>query len=188
MAEEEEEQQGEEEEGEAKVVVPAQQPSLLRYLPIVLIVLLMQAGGAYFAINEYLFPEENVAVEDEEGRPRTIPEGDAPEEGVDLGEMLANPRGTRARLLVRANETLGVAPSGVVDEIENDENSDRVKDAVLWELGNATHEELSYPEGRQLVKDKIKARINEFLYEGQVQKVYFEDFILQAMSGYGKRR
>lgn len=188
MAEEEEAQEeGEEESAPAAVVRPARQPSLLRYLPIVLFVMLLQAGGAYFAIEEFLFPGEKTAVEYEEGRPRTIPEGEDPEAAVDLGEMLANPRGTRARLLVRASVTLGVAPSGVVGEIENEENSDRVRDAVLWELGNATYEDLEMPEGRQKVKDKIKERINDFLYEGQVQKVYFEDFILQAMSGYGKR-
>jgi flagellar FliL protein len=187
VAEEEAEEEQEEESAPA-VVRPAQQPSLLRYLPIVLIVLLLQAGGAYFAIQEFLFPEEKTAVEDEEGRPRTIPDGEDLEDSVDLGEMLANPRGTRARLLVRANVTLGVAPSGVVGEIENEENTDRVRDAVLWELGNATYEELSTPEGRQIVKDKIKERINDFLYEGQVQKIFFEDFILQAMSGYGKKR
>lgn len=187
MAEEDAEAQEEEEAEAAPAARPVRQPSLLRYLPIVVVVLLLQAVGAYFGIQKLLFPEAGPTVEEEGGRKRVIPEGDAPETAVDLGELIANPRGTRARLLVRTRVTLGVAPKGVASEIESDKKLDAVKDAVLWELGNATYEELSTPAGRDTVKVRIRDRVNGLLYEGRVQTIYFEEFILQAMSGYGKK-
>ena len=182
MAEEETEEQSE-------AAPPARQPSLLRYLPVVLVVLLLQAGGAYFLIEGYLFPSPDrgaATTQDAEGRPRTIPEGDEPEASVDLGEFTVNARGTDARLLVRANVTLTLAPSGVKSEIESEQNRDRVKDAVIAALGDATPNYLRTPEGRKTVKQNIKDRLNAFLYEGQVMDVYFGTFILQAMPGYKK--
>jgi hypothetical protein len=75
---------------EGGAVAPVAQPSLLRYLPIVLVILLLQAGGFYFVIDYYLFPEEGVsAVQDEEGRERIrFPEGTEPEGGSIWGSLL----------------------------------------------------------------------------------------------------
>ncbi len=186
MAEEEEPAEEDDEESTPKPSAP-KQASLLRYLPVVLVVLLLQAGGAYYYINQHMFPgEAPIAVEDEAGRQRVMPEGEEPEASVDLGTIDANPRGTGARLLVRASVTLAVAPSGAASEIENDRNQDRVKDAVLWELGNASYEELSSPEGRDVVKARMKDRVNDYLYEGQVVAVYFGELLLQAMPGYAR--
>jgi flagellar FliL protein len=80
-----------------------------------------------------------------------------------------------------------VKPSGVRSEIQSEENQDRIRDAILAELGNATYDDLHAPEGREKVKGKIISRVNEFLYQGEVLEVYFGEFILQAMSGYGKK-
>ena len=182
MAEEEIEEQE-----EAQAAQPVEQPSLLRYLPIVLMVLLLQSGLAYLLIEGYLFPSPDrgaTTTQDAEGRPRKIPEGDEPEASVDLGEFIANARGTQARLLVRATVTLTLAPGGVKSEIESDRNRDRVRDAVIAALSDATPERLRSPEGRQTVKQGIKDRLNAFLYDGQVLEVYFGSFILQAMPGY----
>ena len=178
----------EEEPEESKPVEPVEQRSLLRYLPLILLVLLLQAGGAYFALERYVFrPEETATVsEDEAGRPRTIPETDEPETSVDLEPFLVNARGTEARLLVRAEVTLGVAPKGAASEIRSDLNHDRVRDAVISALGNADDDRLHSVEGREKIKEEIKERINAFLYRGQVVQVFFGVFTLQAMPGYKK--
>lgn len=182
MAEEEE---TEETESEAPAK-PLEKPSLLRYLPLVLVIIALQAAGAYYLIEFVVFapPETTSEVQDEIGRPRTIPDGDEPEASVNLGEFFANPRGTRARLLVRAVITLGVAPSGARLEIESPDNEDPIKDAIVRALGNATYEMLRSPRGRQKVKLEIKDRLNQILYRGQVQEVYFGEFYLQAMPGF----
>ena len=184
MAEEEDEAQ--EEQPARPALRPAQQPSLLRYLPVVLLVLLLQAGGAYFLIDRYLFGADDgrVAVEDETGRPRTMPTEDDRRASVDLDEIMTNARGEDAKLLIRTTVTLVVAPRAAKDEIESELNQGRVRDAVIWALGNATPKQLNNAEGRVEVKEQVKERVNEYLYEGQVVEVYFGTFILQAMSGY----
>ena len=181
MAEEESEQQA-----EAK---PAEQRSLLRYLPLVLLVLLLQAGAMYFLIDyRFSSPEDVIAtVEDEAGRSHKVaPEGAEPEASVEIKDIIVNPRGTRARYLLTVDVTLAVWPDDAKAEIEEDRNTDRVRDAVIAALGNATPEVLRTQEGREKVKRDMMERINFYLYEGQVVGVYFGKLIQQATVGYRK--
>lgn len=179
MAEEEPEEQ---QEG-----LSGPQPSLLRYLPVVLLVLMIQAGGAYFLIHYWLYrSDEGVAtVADEEGRARVeVPEGVEPEGGLELKDVTVNPRDTKSRFLVTADVTLAVWPKAAKGEMEDDRNIDRVRDAVIAGLSNATPDMLRTQEGREKVKKDIRERINLFLYRGQVIDVYFGRFVQQAMAGY----
>ena len=80
--------------------------------------------------------------------------------------------------------TLAVGPSGVASELEDENNLDRVKDQVVAALSGATPEELRTKEGRDVLKEDIKLRLNDFLYEGQVMDVFFSSFYLQANTGY----
>jgi len=114
---------------------------------------------------------------------RTYPDGDEPESSFDLGSVIANPRATKARLFVVAEVTLAVGPSGVIAEIDSEKNIDRVRDQVVAALGGATPEQLRLLEGRSIVKDDIKSRLNDFLYEGQVMDVYFSAFYFRRTQG-----
>ena len=67
---------------------------------------------------------------------------------------------------------------------ERDLTDDRVRDQVISALSGATPEQLQSLEGRNVVKEDIKLRLNEFLYDGQVQEVYFSAFYFQANTGY----
>ena len=185
MAEEGEEEQ-DQEEREAPPSPPGKPPSLLRYLPLVLVILLLQAGLAYFGIDRFLFqPEDSDLIGLEEGeRPRVIPESNEPEASITIEDIVVNPRSEGARLLLTVDVTLAVAPSGAKDEIEREEVNDRIIDAVAYELSGATPEELNNRDGRDEVKQRLKGRVNELLYEGQVVDVFFGRFILQAMAGY----
>lgn len=179
MAEEDAEQQ--------RAAGPASKPpSLLRYLPLVLILLLLQAGAAFFLIDRFLFTGDgsDLAGVEEGERPRVIPESNEPEASVDLGEIIVNPRSDNARLLLTAEVTLAVAPDDAKGEIERDEVIDQIKDAVIYELSYATPEELSSRKGRTEVKQRLMRRVNLLIYEGQVVDVFFAKFILQAMAGY----
>jgi len=177
----------EEESEEQQENLSGSQPSLLRYLPVALLVLLIQAGGAYFLVHYWLYrSDEGVAtVADEEGRTRVeVPEGVEPEGGVELKDVVVNPRDTKSRFLVIADVTLAVWPRDAKGEIEDDKNIDRVRDAVIAGLSNATPDMLRTQEGRKEAKKDIQERINLFLYRGQVIDVYFGRFIQQAMTGY----
>lgn len=186
MAEEEEDQQEE----QAPAPPPKKPGSVLRFLPIVILVLLLQFGGAWYYVEYVLFETEAATQRSETGddvRPRVFPEGDEPEAAVTLDEFRVNPRDTGARLIVNAEVTLTVGPEGAKEEIESDLVTDRVRDAVIWELGNATAEDLRDSEGRAMVKQRIKDRINDFLYQGQVMEVWFGKLTLQALAGYKER-
>ena len=80
--------------------------------------------------------------------------------------------------------TVAVGPAAAADEIEMENNLDRVKDQVIAALSGASPQQLRSRSGRETVKDEIKLRLNEFLYDGQVMEVYFPSFYMQANSGY----
>ena len=183
MAEEDEAQA----EQEQKKAPPASPPkaSALRYLPLVIVLLVFQSIGGYFLVRWHLGREFETEMEaDESGRVRTYPDGDEPESSFELGRVIANPRSSRARLFVVAEVSMAVGPSGVVSEIEDEKNIDRVRDHVVAALSGATPVELRTREGREVVKEDIKSRVNDFLYEGQVMEVYFSSFYFQANTGY----
>lgn len=186
MAEEEEnEEEGAEGEGAPAPPPPQPKGSVLRYLPLVIVLLVLQSVGGYFLIRWHLGREFASEIEaDESGRVRTYPDGDEPEASFVLGRVVANPRAAQARLFVVADVTLAVGPSGAVGEMESEKNIDRVRDQVVAALGGATPEELKSKEGRNAVKEDIKSRLNDFLYEGQVMEVYFSSFYFQANTGY----
>lgn len=164
---------------------PAKQPSLLRYLPIVLIILVLQAVGVYLGIERFVFQKDGAGLAGELGeRPRVIPESNEPEASVDMGKFVINPRSEHLRLLVTADVTLAVAPDDAAGEIENDAKIDQVKDAIIYAFTHSTPEELTDRDGREVVKVRMKARVNELLYEGQVVDIYFSRFIIQALPGY----
>jgi len=51
-------------------------------------------------------------------------------------------------------------------------------------LSHATPDEMSERDGRDVVKTRMKTRINDLLYEGQVVDIYFSRIIMQALPGY----
>jgi flagellar FliL protein len=174
-----------EEEEEHEEAPPPSKGSVLRYLPLVIVLLVFQAVGGYFLIRWQLSRDfEPEVTADDSGRVRAYPDEDEPVSSVSLGPLTVNPRTSQARLFVIADVTLAVGPSGVVGEIEDEKNFDRVLDQVISALSGATPEQLQSLEGRNVVKEDIKLRLNEFLYGGQVQEVYFSAFYFQANTGY----
>ena len=163
---------------------PVKQPSLLRYVPIVIIILALQAVGVYWGIERFLFHKGGGAEGELGERPRVIPESNEPEDSVDMGKFVINPRSEHLRLLVTVEVTLAVAPDDAKDEIEDDAKIDQVKDAIIYEFTHATPKELSGRDGRDVVKTRMKSRINELLYEGQVVDIYFGRLTIQALPGY----
>ena len=58
-----------------------------------------------------------------------------------------------------------------------------VRDALLMILGASNYESISDSEGKQLMRDEVRAAINEILKretgEGGIEEVYFTKFVMQ---------
>lgn len=55
----------------------------------------------------------------------------------------------------------------------------QTKDIIIEELAEMTEENLKGKEGIILLKNTIKARLNELMQEGEVQQVYITSYIIQ---------
>ncbi|WP_353683472.1 flagellar basal body-associated protein FliL [Thermodesulfovibrio sp. 3907-1M] len=55
----------------------------------------------------------------------------------------------------------------------------QIRDAIITLLTNKTSDELITPEGKLLLKDEIKQRVNQILGENTVTNVYLTDFVMQ---------
>ena len=55
----------------------------------------------------------------------------------------------------------------------------RVRDAIILLLSGKTVRELSAPDGKVMLKNEVASRLNQILGSAQVVRVYFTDFVIQ---------
>ncbi|MCX7667908.1 MAG: flagellar basal body-associated FliL family protein [Atribacterota bacterium] len=74
---------------------------------------------------------------------------------------------------------LGVGFSDKKVENEIKKKNVELRDAIITVASAQTFEELAKPEGKERLKSLILNQINGILTTGQVEKVYFLDFVIQ---------
>lgn len=74
---------------------------------------------------------------------------------------------------------ISVALSNQKAENELRKKSVEIRDAIIMVLSAQTSEDLATPEGKERLKTLIAERINSMLTEGEVESVYFLDFVMQ---------
>lgn len=74
---------------------------------------------------------------------------------------------------------ISVALSSQKAEDELRKKSVEIRDAIIMILSAQTSEDLATPEGKERLKALIAERINSMLTSGEVEKVYFLDFVMQ---------
>lgn len=74
---------------------------------------------------------------------------------------------------------LGVGFSDKKVENEIKKKNVELRDAIIMVASAQTFEELTKPEGKERLKTLILNQINGILATGQVEKVYFLDFVIQ---------
>lgn len=74
---------------------------------------------------------------------------------------------------------ISVALSNQKAEDELRKKSVEIRDAIIMILSAQTSEDLATPEGKERLKSLIAERINEMLTTGEVEKVFFLDFVMQ---------
>ncbi|OGG49006.1 MAG: hypothetical protein A3F84_14315 [Candidatus Handelsmanbacteria bacterium RIFCSPLOWO2_12_FULL_64_10] len=171
---------------------PPKARGLLGYLPVILLVLLIQAGGAYLLIEKFMFRRQKAAatigqgvvetLSEEAGYkdpPDLLPKYDEPEDVIALEEMHANPAGTRGDAVVFFKVGLGVAPAKVKEEVQKPEIKAKIQDDILAVFSSHPPEMMDQPDDKRALREEIKVRVNAYLTKGQVVEVYFEKFFLQ---------
>ncbi len=74
---------------------------------------------------------------------------------------------------------ISVALSNQKAEDELRKKSVEIRDAIIMILSAQTSEDLATPEGKERLKRLIAERINGMLTAGEVENVYFLDFVMQ---------
>jgi flagellar FliL protein len=68
------------------------------------------------------------------------------------------------------------------EEKANDEYGRRLpqlRDAILTILSAKNHQEIMSSEGKKILKEELKQRLNNLLQDFRVQKIYFTEFVIQ---------
>lgn len=96
---------------------------------------------------------------------------------VNIDEFVVNIISSDVPHYVKASLTVELNNSEVQPEVE--QRMPQVRDAVLLLIGNKTYEELQDLQGKQQLKAELKSKLNSFLHRGQIQAIYFTNFVVQ---------
>jgi len=176
---------GEEEEAES---VEGGNP-LMKYLPWIVGVLVIQVLLAYLVAQWFFVPEvapaEEVATEEvaaEEGEAAGAYE--APDLGVAsvfqaLDVVVVNPAGTDGLRFLSTKVDLGLSNGDIGLFIEENNLKSRINDTMINLLSSKTIPYLTNPEKQEELKAEIIRRLNLFLGENAVLEIYFQSFVMQ---------
>ena len=172
---------GDEEEEEAGGGSP-----LMKYLPIIGIVLVVQIVIAYFVANWWLTPSEEPTtevaeemVQEEEAPPAVaIAPGQVTVIYEKLDPIVINPAGTEGLRFLSSTIHLGLSSPEVLAAIDGNNLSSKIRDRLIDVLRAKTIDQLD-PSKHEEIKGEIRAKLNEFLGENAVLEVYFQGFVLQ---------
>ena len=95
-----------------------------------------------------------------------------------LGDFTANMANhDRSGKFVRVEIKLQMSDNGMVDELK-DKNI-LLRDAVIEEMSLKKFSEVSTPRGKEELKNNIKKRLNSIVNDGDIEDIYFTQFIIQ---------
>jgi len=165
---------------------------LMKYLPIIAVVLVVQIVIAYFVANWWLAPAdqpdgppveevaETESAPDGAGLPAAgaMPPGQVTVIFEKLDPIVINPAGTEGMRFLSATVHLGLSAPEVLAAIEGNNLSSKIRDRLIDVLRAKTIDQLD-PSHHGEIKSEMKERLNEFLGQNAVLEVYFQGFVLQ---------
>lgn len=153
---------------------------LRKLLTVVPIIVLPAVVGAYLTYSQYpRLAEAASATAAGLGFAQDAGENEPLEYGTftTLSELLINPADTGGKGFLVVSLGLETRSSDVIKEIEEKEVV--VRDAILRLLSEHTREELASIELRSTLKDKILLELNGILTSGEIDRLYFTQYLLQ---------
>lgn len=156
--------------------------SFLRYLLLLPIILLPASAGAYLAYDHYPRLARTAAAIGitrglQEDEPNPAP---APHEFGQfkiITDLMVNPAGTNGKRFLMVHIGLESRTGKVFEEVDSKDAV--IRDIILRHLGRRTVEELSSVASREELKEELRSAINTVLQKGQIDRLYFTQFILQ---------
>lgn len=109
--------------------------------------------------------------------------GEAEEESKTVGSLskleglVVNPAGSQGNRYLAVSVVFETNAPAVEEELKKKKVI--IKDAVLRLLSQQTVEELSDPERRDSLKNALREEANGILNEGEIDRLYFTEFVLQ---------
>lgn len=94
---------------------------------------------------------------------------------VPLETFLINLADSKGRKVAKVNMELELKGDDVADEI--DKRKAQIRDLIIIILSSKTFDEVSTREGKENLRNEIKESINLFLTKGQINNVFFTEFI-----------
>jgi flagellar protein FliL len=94
---------------------------------------------------------------------------------VPLETFLVNLSGAHGRKILKINMELEVSNGEVQEEI--DKIKPKIRDYIIIIVSSKSFAEISTKEGKDSLREEIKNQLNLFLTKGQINKVFFTEFI-----------
>lgn len=143
--------------------------------------ILLLAGGSFFAIS--FFKEDPEISEQAEGAPS--PEGEKVSEENQkkvkatfaLNPFLVNLADIEDVRFIKTTFKLGLAEEPKQEATDMDIAA--IRDSIITLLTSKTSEQILTPQGKQLLRDQVRARMNELSLGFNVVEVYIIDFVVQ---------
>ena len=168
---------------------------LMKYLPIIGIVLVVQVVIIYFAVQWFMpddMPEADGVLEtsEQEGADPGTTVGDGSQKEFEpppttvmvifekLDIIVVNPAGTDGLRFLSAQVSLGLSDLKVETHIVENNMVPRIYDTLVSVFSSQTIHDVD-PSRHSKLKEEIRNRLNQFLGENAVLEVYFQSFVLQ---------
>ena len=150
--------------------------SSLFILILVPLMILSAVGGGFLAYSQYPMLTEIAATinggeEEEEEEPLEFGEF------MELSNIIVNPADSEGRRLLMLSVGMETAEPSILETVTAREMV--VRDTIIKILGTRTVDELANIQERTALKDEIRLAVNGILSEGEINRMYFTQYVLQ---------
>lgn len=135
------------------------------------LVLLAQAGVAYYLVANYLVAKPETAETPEEAR--QVEAG----QFFEVKDVVVNPAGTLGRRFLVVELGFETHNPDVIEEAEK--KNIWIRDAIISLLSKKTSDDLLDIATREQIKGEVLERVNANLVSGQFEQLYFTKYIVQ---------
>jgi flagellar FliL protein len=151
----------------------------LKLIIIAVVLLIILGGGGFLAYKLFLAPKDEAAA-GAEGTKKASVATPANEVGelYPLETFIVNMADNDGTRYLKVTIQLELDKTEKLKE-EMDKRVPQLRDAILTILSAKTYEEVSSAQGKLVLKQEILRRINSLLPFGQINNVYFTEFVSQ---------